>query len=141
MIGPRSQPSTGGTGSHATILLVEDDRLIRLALSHELRKSGYEVLAAETAEGVLALLLADPARVDAVLSDFQLPGLSGLDLLDELHARGVSVPVLLMSAHPDELLRALQRGHQEVPWLAKPFGENELTTRLARLLAGTDDGS
>ncbi len=117
------------------VLLVEDERLIRLALAHQLTRSGYEVIAARTAEEALELTGEDVGRIDFLITDIDLPHLSGLGLVDELRARGLACPMLAMSALPDEEAMEGVRHRRGLEFLAKPFRESELLARVAQGLA------
>jgi FixJ family two-component response regulator len=99
--------------------VIEDDDSMREALARLLGAAGYESRTYASAEAFLA----DRAVEDAecVVSDLRLPVMSGLELLAELRARGLSSPFILITAHDAPGLReeALRRG--AVAYLAKPF--------------------
>jgi two-component system response regulator FixJ len=101
------------------VLVVEDDDSMREACERLLHAGGYESRAFSSAEA----LLAAPAQeaVACVVSDFKLPGMSGLELLDELRTRERKEPFVLITAHDAPALRdeAARRG--VAAYLAKPF--------------------
>jgi DNA-binding response OmpR family regulator len=122
-------------GRKMRVLLVEDERLIRLALAHQLARAGYEVIAARTAEEALELAGDDVGRIDYLITDIDLPHLSGLGLVDELRTRGLACPMLAMSALPgDEAMEGV-RHRRGLEFLAKPFRESELLACVAQGLA------
>jgi two-component system, OmpR family, response regulator ChvI len=89
----------GGTGSQPRIVLVEDDTLFRELVETELGIQGFGVLAFSDAESLLAA--GDVASsADAIVLDWQLPGLSGFELLAELQRRGIDNPVIFLTAYP-----------------------------------------
>jgi PAS domain S-box-containing protein len=118
----------------ATILLVEDDASVRRLLVILLEGSGYRVLAA--ADGAEALALAqDTPEIDLLLTDYVMPGQSGVELCNALRARWPRLRVVLMTGHaemPDGDGAELPRG---VELIAKPFTREQLAAILARKLA------
>ena len=78
-------------------------------------------------------MLADGVSADAaacVVSDLKLPGMSGLELLSELRARGAGSPVILITAHDSPALRAEAARLGAAAYLAKPFLGSELLTAI-----------
>ena len=82
-----------------TVLVVEDDKLYRMALRMQLADAGYRVLEAVDCESARVLLGGDH-RVDAATLDYNLPDGTGFDLLDEILRRHPDVPAILITAHP-----------------------------------------
>jgi len=101
------------------IHVVDDDESLRTALLRLLDAAGFEARGYASAEAFLADGTAEEA--ECVVSDLRLPGMSGLDLLAKLRARGGSPPLILITAHDAPGLReeALRRG--AAAYLAKPF--------------------
>ena len=100
-------------GKH--VLVVDDEELVRSLLSRVLSRAGFFVTTVADATEALALLTnrcSVPVPFDVLLTDFNLPGITGLDLVDALRADGVRLPCLLMSGSPDGMLasEALSRG-------------------------------
>ena len=116
-----------GTGQ--TVLVVDDDPLVREIAAHLVESLGYRTLCAEHGRQALDMVMGDPGRVDLVLTDVSMPRLGGLDLVRELKARGSPVPVVLLSGYtpPDRLPAG-------VPFLAKPPSRAALARTLARVL-------
>jgi two-component system, OmpR family, alkaline phosphatase synthesis response regulator PhoP len=114
------------------LLLVEDDPTLRQALSFNLTREGYDVAAA--ADGEAALEAARGARLDLILLDVMLPGMSGVEVLRVLRREGVSTPVIILSAKGDEIDRVvgLQIGADD--YVAKPFSRPELLARIEAVL-------
>ena len=115
-----------------TILVVEDDRSLREGLAMNFRLKGYRVLTA--VDGDEGMLKAFDASPDLMILDIMLPGLSGLDILDELRKRGESMPVLILSARGsvEHKIEGLSLGADD--YLAKPFELPELFARVDALL-------
>jgi signal transduction histidine kinase len=125
---PLAPPEAARRGSE-TILLVEDEEVVRSLVQRMLESAGYRVLIA--ANGHDALALADAATFDLVLTDVVMPHMSGSELMSKLdHA----VPVLFMSGYTAELVeqhRVLEAGSN---LLQKPFTAVELTRKIRELL-------
>jgi diguanylate cyclase (GGDEF)-like protein len=118
--------------THATLLVVDDDAMNRDALSRRLTRTGYTVLTAEN--GPDALTLISENRVDAVLLDVMMPGMSGLDTLRHLReSRSVSeLPVIMVTAKDgsDDVVEALDLGAND--YVTKPI---DYAVALARIRA------
>jgi two-component system response regulator MprA len=120
------------------ILVTEDDREIRLALTDMLELSGYEVRTAPNGRAALAML--DTWLPDAIVLDLLMPEMDGSSFLAALHARGQEgIPVLLLSALRDLASRATALPVTAI--VAKPFDMDDLLNALESFWgdgAGTD---
>ena len=114
------------------LLVVEDERGIASALRQGLSESGYAVDLAR--DGVEARDYAQSASYDVILLDILLPKLDGLSLLRDLRRRGLSTPVLLLTARDavDDRVAGLDAGADD--YLVKPFSFSELLARIRALL-------
>ncbi|WP_026958004.1 sigma-54-dependent transcriptional regulator [Aliagarivorans taiwanensis] len=114
----------------STILIVEDDAGLREALVDTLMLSGYSVVEADCAEQ--ALIRLNESEVDLVISDIQMPGMDGLNLLKNIKKRWSTVPVLLMTAYAkiDDAVNAMRDG--AVDYIAKPFAPEVLLNQVSR---------
>lgn len=114
----------------STILIVEDDAGLREALVDTLMLSGYSVVEADCAEQ--ALIRLNEREVDLVISDIQMPGMDGLNLLKNIKKRWSTVPVLLMTAYAkiDDAVNAMRDG--AVDYIAKPFAPEVLLNQVSR---------
>jgi DNA-binding response OmpR family regulator len=127
------------SASHPTVLLVDDDPLVRDFLSDNLIADGFAVVTADSlADGVRRLELAPP---DVAVVDVGLPDGSGLELVARVRASGragtrldPALPVLVLSGHGGELdrVRGFDRGADD--YVVKPFSYPELRRRLEALL-------
>ncbi|MET0239470.1 MAG: response regulator [Sphingobium sp.] len=117
------------------IAVVDDDEAIRIGLSSLLRSEGYAVDLFHSAEAFLQSL---PGRVPhCLLTDIQMPGLSGLDLLASMKRQAPGVPVLILTAFPEEGARLRARSTGAADFLAKPFDASTLIQSVRRAIAGT----
>jgi two-component system cell cycle sensor histidine kinase/response regulator CckA len=131
---PRESSSAGSTPHHAargneTVLVVEDEALVRELAARSLREYGYKVLEATDVEG--ALRYADHAGLAVVVSDVVMPGRSGDDLTTELARRRPGLPVILMTGYSEALL---QRPVDPAYLLRKPFTPTELIAKIRHVL-------
>lgn len=115
-----------------TVLLVDDERLVRRALARQLVRAGLDLIEAEDGEEALRLLEAHRERIDVVLLDLSMPGLSGPPLLARIDALVPTVPVVILSGHLHadvDLSRACRL-------LTKPPDRDELLAALDLALNG-----
>ncbi|HEY3325807.1 MAG TPA: sigma-54 dependent transcriptional regulator [Novimethylophilus sp.] len=112
------------------ILIVEDDVTLREALLDTLELSRYRVLTANDGEQALEILKAN--AVGLIITDVQMPNMTGLELLHEIKSRWPHLPVLLMTAYGviAQAVEAMREGACD--YLVKPFEVDELLARAAR---------
>ena len=119
-----------------TILVVEDEALIRKAVLHYLRAAGYHVLSASDRDGALAWSERHSGPIDLVLTDLSLArGATGPEVVQQIRNARPEISVLYMSAYPPAMLA--RRGF-DVPTdgtLEKPFSKETLLTRVAQQLS------
>jgi two-component system response regulator QseB len=131
--GRMTQPSgsTGPGDAPARVLVIEDDAQLSAMLARLLTEEGYQVCAARDGQQGLHHCLSQ--RFDVVVLDRGLPVVDGLDLLRTLRQRGVTTPVLVLSAlgNPADRVAGLDAGAED--YLAKPFDVEELFARLRAL--------
>ena len=114
------------------VLLVEDDATIAGFVEKGLREAGFAVDRVADGKAGLQKALAEP--YDAAIVDVMLPLMEGLALIDTLRAKGVRMPVLILSARRsvDDRVRGLQAGGDD--YLTKPFAFAELLARVQALI-------
>lgn len=112
------------------VLIADDDRLIRAMLRDALVDLGHQVVEAEN--GAQAVERAERERPDALILDFLMPKLSGLDALKALRARGRRIPSVLLTAISDGSVRAVSGADAPDAFLKKPFTRRGLVKALAR---------
>ena len=108
----------------ATIAVVEDDPGVRTALQQLLRSAAFEALTFGSAEEFLRSGV--QKRVDCLIADINLPGISGVALLKRLASNGAALPAVLITGRDDPATLQLIRQAGPVPRLRKPFSDDEL---------------
>jgi CheY-like chemotaxis protein len=116
-----------------TILVVEDQEMLRRATARALEKIGYQILVAADGEEGLRMLAANPGRVRLVLSDRVMPELGGVEMYQRLRAEGHPVPFLLMSGYAADA-GGITPVPKELPVIEKPWTVESLASRIRELL-------
>lgn len=115
-----------------TILVVEDEMVVRALIAEVLRERGYAVVeAADGPEGLAALI--GPAPIDLVVSDIGLPGLGGREMIEVARAQRPNLKILMMTGHANEPAVATLKHGPEV--ITKPFAMDVLVARVQAMLA------
>lgn len=120
------------------ILVVDDEptmpRLFEQRYRKEIREGLYQFVFAASGEEALTKVSGDAAGAALILSDINMPGMSGLGLLDRLRSRGIQKPVYIISAYDgsEYEAQALEKGAQG--FLAKPLRFDELNKLFAQYL-------
>jgi DNA-binding response OmpR family regulator len=114
------------------LLVAEDDARLCDVLARGLRGAGYSVDVASRGDEALSLLLLN--TFDAAVVDWRMPAMDGVEVVTALRARGLSVPVLMLTARdtPSDRIRGLDAGCDD--YLVKPFDFQELLARLRALM-------
>lgn len=115
------------------VAIVDDDKSIRDATSDLLKASGFTPVAFEDAESFLGW----PGRAGAacLITDMGMPGMSGLELHAALVKSGESIPVVIITAHPEEPARVRAGKAGVSGYLGKPFSPDELLECVGEALA------
>ena len=114
------------------ILVVEDDRTLRMALVFNLEREGYEVRSA--VDGEQGLAAARDGRLDLIVLDLMLPAMSGLEVLRTIRAEGIDTPVVILSAKGGEIDRVVGLKVGADDYIPKPFSRPELLARVESVL-------
>jgi two-component system cell cycle sensor histidine kinase/response regulator CckA len=120
-----------GTG---TILLVEDEEMVRAIAERALTRQGYTVLTAEHGEAALEVL-ATSEKPDLLISDVMMPVMDGPTMVRQVRLRYPDLPILFMSGYAEETLRK-SIDLDNVQFLAKPFSVQQLAEAARDVLVG-----
>lgn len=114
------------------VLYVEDEKFLADAVKHNLGKQGIDV--DHAADGEAGLDMAVSGIYDCMILDIMLPKLSGIEILERVREKGISTPVIMLSAlsEVEDKVRGLNSGADD--YLAKPFKTAELVARINALL-------
>jgi DNA-binding response OmpR family regulator len=129
--------SPNGVGVGRSVLIVEDDKAMSVALCDGLASEGFEVISAVNGEDGLSL--ASARTPDVIVLDVMLPRLNGLDLCRKLRAAGDNVPIIMLTARGQEADRVLGLKLGADDYVTKPYSARELRARIKAVLRRTSD--
>jgi CheY-like chemotaxis protein len=130
--------AAGGTES---ILVIEDDEMVRSIVTAMLEDRGYNVVAVDGSEAAITMVSESTSKFDLVLSDLVMPGLNGRQTFERLRGLGCEAKVLYMSGYADD---ALLGGAPDSPiaLIQKPFDGEALARKVREaLVQGTSSAS
>jgi two-component system, cell cycle sensor histidine kinase and response regulator CckA len=141
--GPTDEPHPRGrslTRGSETVLLVEDNEVVRKATSQILRQNGYYVI--EASEAAEALDVFDRALrpVQLLLTDVVMPGMNGRELADRLTARAPTLRVVFMSGYTDDAISRHGGLGADFAFIEKPFAPDTLIAKIQEALRATVAG-
>ena len=118
-----------------TILVIDDDSILRDTISLLLEKEGFRPVLAEDGEtGFKQALTLKPALI---LVDLRMPGISGAEVCKQIRAAAMKTPLIVLSATGDEIDKVLLLEIGADDYVVKPFGSRELLARIRALLRRT----
>jgi hypothetical protein len=126
-------PPAGGNGNE-TVLLVEDEELVRLMLVEVLKSAGYSVLDARHGEDALALADGYQEPIHLLVTDMTMPGFSGSELARRLGEKRPAMRVLFISGYTDQGAAQWGKLNQPVHFLQKPFHPDALLATARQIL-------
>ena len=120
------------TASEQIIHVVDDDEALRDSMTWMLEGNNYKVATYDSADAFLRVI--SPVMVGCVVLDVRMPGMSGLELFEELGRRGCSLPVVFITGHGDVpmAVSALKKG--AVDFIEKPFSEADMLRLIEQCL-------
>jgi len=134
--GPTAVRTTGGDPARGTetILLVEDEQAVREMTQAALQRRGYTVLSASDAMQALSIARDNVGRIDLVLIDVIMPGMTGPQLVDRLRSEQPDLPALFMSGYTADNVLPDDAAAGEAHFLQKPFTTAALAAKLRQVL-------
>lgn len=131
-------PATTSNGTrkdgaiHPVVYIIDDDEAIREALMMLIESTGWQAMAFDSAAGFLGAC--PQAENCCLILDLQMPGMSGADLLERLRVEGRDIPVIVITAFPENSMarRAQTAGARTI--LTKPFNDSQLLAELHKVL-------
>jgi len=128
-----ARPQTLPRGSE-TILLVEDEEIVRAVARQVLEQAGYTVLEAANGKEALLTLAGHTGPVDLVVSDVVMPHMSGRELIDQLKTEWPNIRALLMSGYTDDAVVRHGILSAETAFIQKPFSASDLASKVRETL-------
>lgn len=114
------------------VWLADDDEAIRIVLEESLKDAGFEIRTFETATDLVESLA--NAKPDLILTDVQMPGMHGYDLLKHINNNFSDLPVIIMTAFADMQAAVDSYGSGAFEYIPKPFDLNETIQIITRAL-------
>ena len=127
------RPTRPGT---ETVLLVEDEHLVRRLAKRQLESAGYRVLQAVDARTALNIYNNFEAEIDILLTDVVMPGMSGVQMVEQITRRAGALKVIFMSGHNDEIIDTHGIRKTRYPLLPKPFTAQQLCDKIREVIDG-----
>jgi DNA-binding response OmpR family regulator len=125
------EPTPAPQNGQKTILVVDDDATILQFVSEILHQSPYKVLTANTGPEAVQQSVDHKGKIDLLLADFQMPGMSGIDVATQMTSKRPHLKVLLMSGFTDGMLVLNEGWH----FLPKPFIPSQLLALITNLVS------
>ncbi|VVN32858.1 Response regulator protein TmoT [Pseudomonas fluorescens] len=116
----------------AVVSVVDDDESVRIALDSLLRSNGYTVRVYANAEDFLTC--DRPQDTGCLISDIQMPGMSGIQMYEALAARGIRIPVIFITGYQGSPPRVSGNTPEPVAFFPKPFPCGELIACVEKIL-------
>jgi CheY-like chemotaxis protein len=123
-----------------TILLVEDDEMVRTLAVRALRSVGFRVIEAKNGEEALERVRDYGSAIDLVLTDVIMPGMNGRELIETIARTNPGVPYLLMSGYTEDVISQHGIAPEDARFLEKPFTPSTLTRRIRQILDSRESG-
>jgi FixJ family two-component response regulator len=120
------------------IAIVDDDESMREAVKGLMKSLGYRVEAAATAQEFLSSR--HVRRTSCLITDMQMPGMTGLELYQRLSTSGKPIPTILITAYPDDGVRERALSAGVIGYLSKPFEEDDLLACIRSALTQVRSG-
>ncbi len=115
------------------ILVIDDDKQCVDSLTSALRLAGFDAVGYETP--ALAIAAFDPRTIDAVITDFHLPGIKGDEVVKRIHALDKNTPVIIITGYPDKKLERLSMKAGAHTFFRKPLDIEKIIDTLTQLSA------
>src|SRR3954466_9143963 len=118
----------------ASILIADDDAVARRLVENMVQKCGYETIVVDSGDAAIAALTAPDSAIDGIILDLVMPGLDGMGVLAKIREAGLSIPVIVQTAHGgiDNVISAMRAGAAD--FVVKPVGLERLQVSLRNAL-------
>ena len=127
---PAAQDLTGA----GTILLVEDEDPVRIFSSRALQNKGYTILEAASGEEALTIMEEQGDRIDMIITDVVMPGITGPSMIEEVMKSYPDIHVIFISGYGEDAFVSSYGSKREFHFLPKPFNLNQLAVKVKEVL-------
>ncbi len=131
---PLVVPEPATAHGHETVLVVDDESSLRALARIGLQQCGFDVITVESGEEALDIMRKGQARVDALVLDLTLPGMTGESVLQEVRRRFAGIPVLIASGYASVESQSTWAAAGAAGFVAKPFHIQQLAEKLREVL-------
>jgi len=121
-----------------TITIIDDDEEVRVATENLVQSYGYETRTFDSAEAFLGSGEVD--QTECLITDIQMPGMSGVDLQEAVLKQGRRIPIIFITAFPEERIRRQVEAAGAIEFLSKPFDADRLIDCVTAALNGSGGG-
>ena len=129
--GPEPRASDDARSGRVTVLVVDDEPLIRAWIVRALERAGFDVVAAESGRQALRLVADDAVRPNVLLTDLEMPAMGGVELAARMHALRPGIRIVMMTGDPGRAAEARERSSSIVAAvLDKPIPIAELVAAV-----------
>ncbi len=136
--GKEEEPCTEALIGSETVLIVEDEDIVRDIASSVLKDSGYRVLEASNSDEALAICRGEQAeKIDLLITDVIMPGMRGPELAREVLAISPETTILFISGYPDNAVESIESIESGKNFLQKPFTPKTLLMKIRQILKNT----
>jgi signal transduction histidine kinase/CheY-like chemotaxis protein len=118
------------------ILIVEDEKPVRLFGKHALTNKGYEVLEAESPEEALKIIKEEGDKIDLIITDVMMPGMTGPKMIEIVKKQYPDIKVIFISGYAEDALDGLDTNNENFYFLPKPFNLKQLATMVKDVISG-----
>ncbi len=132
------EPSASFHPGSETVLLAEDEDMVRNLCRQVLESCGYRVIEAQNGIEALELFKENSAKIDILMTDIVMPKMGGKELAENLRKLSPDLPILFMSGYPDDAVVRHGIIDADMNYLQKPFTFNALTQKVRELLDNRD---
>jgi two-component system cell cycle sensor histidine kinase/response regulator CckA len=132
---PEAPADLASPPAAATVLLVDDERPVRVVAARALQSQGYRVIEAASGEDAIDLIRCHDGRIDVLLTDVVMPGIDGFTLARLARRDRPDLQTIVMSGYTEDSLTADSEKARGIHFLQKPFTLAELTVKVSQLAA------
>ena len=127
-------PANRGEHGHRLLCVVDDDESVRESLPDLIKEFGFRARTFSSAEEFLSSCSVD--ETSCLILDIAMPGMSGLELREELKRRGREIPIIFITGQRDEIIRTRVLKQRVAGFLLKPINDTDLLTAINTALQG-----